>query len=96
MLNDKESQHYLSLLNTTNDTYDKTTQKNTRLDIMKTPTDGTVKSPRFKDNTKKDPHPWLDDNPRRHMTDKEILESTTDLPETCITERQEQALYKIL
>ena len=30
------------------------------------------------------------------MTDKEILERTIDLSETCITERQKQALYKIL
>ena len=30
------------------------------------------------------------------MTDKEILESTIDLSEACITERQKQALYKIL
>ena len=30
------------------------------------------------------------------MTDKEILESTKDLSEACITEKQKQALYKIL
>ena len=30
------------------------------------------------------------------MTDKEILESTIVLSEICITERQKQALYKIL
>ena len=30
------------------------------------------------------------------MTDKEILESTIDLSEACITEKQKQALYKIL
>ena len=84
-------------MHTTNDTNNKTPQRNTRLDIRKTPTDGTVKSQRFKDNTKKDPYPWLDDNdPRRHMTDKEILESTINLSEACITERQKQALYKII
>ena len=30
------------------------------------------------------------------MTDKELLESTIDLTEACITERQKQALYKML
>ena len=76
-LNEKESQDYLPLIHTTNDTIDKTPEKNTRLDIRKTPTDGTVRMPWFNDNAKKNPYPWLDNNdPRRHMTDKEILEST--------------------
>ena len=45
----------------------------------------------------KDPYPCLDDNDsRRHMTDKELLESTIDLLEACITEKQKQVLYKIL
>ena len=30
------------------------------------------------------------------MTDKELLESTIDLSEACITEKQKQAMYKIL
>ena len=30
------------------------------------------------------------------MIDKEILESTVDLSEACITERKKQTLYKIL
>ena len=97
-LNEEKSQDYLSLMHTSND---KTLQKNTRLDIRKTPIDETEKSPReskySKDDTKKDPYPWLDENdPRRHMTDKHILESTVDLSEACITERQKHALYKIL
>ena len=75
--------------------------KSTRLDIRKTPIDETENSPResrySKDNTKKDPYPWLDDNdPRRDMTDKDIHESTIDSSEAHITERQKQALYKIL
>ena len=50
-----------------------------------------------KDDPKKDPYPWLDEiDPRRHMTDKEILESTIDLFETCITESLKQPLYTIL
>ena len=80
---------------------DKTLQKNIRLYIRKTPLDETEKSPReskySKDNTKKDPYPWFDENdPRRHMTDKEILESTIHLSEACITVRQKQDLYQIL
>ena len=80
---------------------DKTPQKNTGLDIRKTPIDETEKSPRqskySKDTTKEDPYSWLDENdPRRHMTDKEILESTVDLSVACITERKKQILYKIL
>ena len=56
-----------------------------------------MKTPRYKYNANKDPYPWLDDtDPRRNMTDKEILESTIDLSEACITEKQKQALYKIL
>ena len=52
-----------------------------------------MKTPRCKDNANKDPYPWLDNNdPWRHVTDKELLESTTDLSEACITEKQKQAL----
>ena len=62
--------------------------KNTRLDIRKTTINGTVKTSTCKDNAKKDPYPWLDDNdPRRHMTGKELLDSTVDLSEPCITEK---------
>ena len=94
-LNEKESQDYLLLIHTTNDINDKAPQKNTKLDIRKTPINGTVKTSRCKDNVKKDSYPWLDDNdPRRHMTDKQLLESTIDLSEACTTEKQNQALYK--
>ena len=96
-LNDEDSQDYLSLMLMTND---KTPQKNTRFDIRKTPIDEKKVSKRIQillENTKKDPYLWLDKtDPRRHMTDREILESTIDLSEDCITERQKQALYKIL
>ena len=89
-LNEEESQEYHSLMHTTND---KILQKNIRLEIRKNPIDGTEKSPReskySKDDTRKGPYPWLDENdPRRHMTDKEILEGTIDLSEVCFTERQ--------
>ena len=96
-LNEKDSQDYLSLTHTSNDITGEKSQKNTRLDVRKTPTNRTVKTPRYKDDANKDPYPWLDDNdPRRNMTDREILESIIDLSEACITEMQNQALYKIL
>ena len=88
-LNEKDSQVYLSLIHTTNDINDKIPQKNTRLDIRKTPINGTVKTPRCRDDVNKDPYSWLDDSdPRRHMADKELLESTKDLSKACITEKQ--------
>ena len=91
------SQDYLSLTHTSSDITGKIPQKNTRLDINKTSINRTVKTPRCKEDANKDPYPWLDDtDPRRNMTDKEILESTIDLSEACITEKQKQALYKIL
>ena len=67
-------------MHTTNDTKDKTPQINTRLDIRKTPIDGTEN----------------DNDLRRHMTDKEMPYSTIDLSKACITERKKQAMYKIL
>ena len=95
-LNEKDSQDYLSLTHTTGDITGEETQKNTRLDVRQALTNSTMKT-RSKDDASKDPYPWLDDNdPRRNMTDKEILESTIDLSEACITEKQKQALYKIL
>ena len=63
------------------------------LDVRKASTNRTLKT-RYKYDANKDPYPWLDDNdPRRNMSDKEILESTIDLSEACITEKQKQALY---
>ena len=56
-LNEKDSQDYLSLIHTSNDINDKISQKNTRLDIRKTPINGTVKTPRCKDDANKDPYP---------------------------------------
>ena len=79
-LNEKDSQDYLSLTHTSSDITGKKPQKNTRLDVRKTPTNRTAKTPRYKDDANKDPNLWLDDNdPRRNMADKEILESTIDL-----------------
>ena len=57
-LNEKDSQDYLSLIHTSNDINDKIPLKNTKLDIRKSPINGTVKTPRCKDDAKKkDPCP---------------------------------------
>ena len=74
---------------------------NTWLLLRKLLIDETEKTPRqlkySKHDTEKDPYPWLDEkDPRRHMTDKEILESKIDLSKIMKTEKQKQALYKIL
>ena len=45
-LDEQDSQDHLSLTHTSNDINDKIPQRNTRLDISKTPTNGTVKTPR--------------------------------------------------
>ena len=95
-LNEKDSQDYLSLTHTISDITGEEPQKNTRLDVRKASTNRTVKT-RCKDDVNKDPYPCLDDNdPRRNMSDKEILERTIDFSEVCTTEKQKQALYKIL
>ena len=80
---------------------DKTPQKNTRLDIGKTPIDETerhLRQSRYSsDDIKKDQYPWLDENdPSRHITDNKIFESTIDLSEACIAEMQGKALYRVL
>ena len=72
-------------------------KKNTRLDIKKTPIKRTVKTPRSKDDANKDGSiPLVRWQWSKEEYDKEILESTIDLSEACITEKREQALYKIL
>ena len=94
-LNGKDSQDYLSLIYTSNDINDNIPQKKTRLDIRKTHINETAKTPRCKENANEDPYPWLDDNdPSSNMTDKELLESTIDLPEACITESRSKLCIK--
>ena len=47
-----------------------------------------------KDN---DPYPWLDkDNPRRSMTDQEILEKYVDLSDEDLNAAEQKSLYKVL
>ena len=45
----------------------------------------------------KDPYPWLeDDDPRRHMSDQEILEKYVDLSDSDLSHAEKKSLYKIL
>ena len=45
----------------------------------------------------KDPYPWLDaDDPRRKMTDQEILEKYIDLSDTDLNSAEKRSLYKVL
>ena len=84
-LNEEESQDYFSLMHTNND---KTVHRNIRLQIRR-------QSTYSKNDTEKDQYPCLDEkDPSRHMTDKEILESTIGWSEAYITEEQKQALLK--
>ena len=78
---------------------DKTLEMNTRLEIRNTPIDVTEENPRqslySKDDTDIDPYSWLGENdPRRHMTDKETFERIMDLSEACGTEKQNKLCIK--
>ena len=44
-----------------------------------------------------DPYPWLEnDDPRRHMSDQEILEKYVDLSDSDLSYAEKKSLYKIL
>ena len=44
-----------------------------------------------------DPYPWLvPEDPRRNMTDKEILEKFVDLSDSDLTKKKKEQLYKVL
>ena len=45
----------------------------------------------------KDPYPWLDaDDPKRKMTDQEILEKYIDLSDSDLNSAEKRSLYKVL
>ena len=44
-----------------------------------------------------DKYPWLDqDDPRRNMTDREIIEKFVDLSKSELTEKEKKELYDLL
>ena len=49
------------------------------------------------EDKEKDPYPWLPpDDPRRTMTDREILEKYVDLSDSLLTEKEKKQLYDLL
>ena len=45
----------------------------------------------------KDPYPWLElDDPRQFQTDRQILESTVDLLQSCLTSTQKIEFFDLL
>ena len=73
-------------------------QKNTRLQ-KRIPTDEDDKQQdtNIVPNAKEDPYPWLEkDDPRRKMTDREILTTYVDLSDSDLTPKQKTSLYDLL
>ena len=45
----------------------------------------------------KELYPWLEpDDPRRKMTDRQIIESTIDLSQSCLSKEEQEEVYKLL
>ena len=73
-------------------TEDPALQAETKIAVSKTPNDHTVKT----ENTD-DPYPWLDvDDPRRKMTDKEILRLKVPFDKSILTAAEKERLIKLM
>ena len=67
-------------------------QAETKIAVSQTPNDHTVKT----ENTD-DPYPWLDvDDPRRKMTDKEILRLKVPFDKSTLTAAEKERLIKLM
>ena len=67
-------------------------QAETKIAVSETPNDHTVKT----ENTE-DPYPWLDaDDPRRRMTDKEILHLKVPFDKSILTAAEKERLIKLM
>ena len=67
-------------------------QTETKIKVSQTPKQHTVKS----DNTE-DPYPWLDsDDPRRKMTDEEILRLKVPFDKSILTAAEKECLIKLM
>ena len=67
-------------------------QADTKIEVSQTPNEHTVQS----DNTK-DPYPWLDsDDPRRNMTDEEILRLKVPFDKSILTATEKERLIKLM
>ena len=53
--------------------------------------------PGLKPGGSQDPYPWLDpDDPRHKLTDEQILERTVDLSTSCLTNRENCGLMRMI
>ena len=67
-------------------------QAETKINVSQTPNKHTVET----DNTK-DPYPWLDsDDPRRNMTDEEILHMKVPFDKSILTAAEKERLIKLM
>ena len=67
-------------------------QADTKIEVSQTPNEHTVQS----DNTE-DPYPWLDsDDPRRNMTDEEILRLKVPFDKSILTAAEKERLVKLM
>ena len=67
-------------------------QADTKIEVSQTPNKHTVQS----ENTK-DPYPWLDsDDPRRKMTDEEILRLKVPFDKSILTAAEKERLIKLM
>ena len=73
-------------------TEDPALQAETKIAVSRTPNDHTVKT----ENTD-DPYPWLDvDDPRRKMTDEEILRLKVPFDKSILTAAEKERLIKLM
>ena len=67
-------------------------QAETKIDVSQTP-----KQHKIGEENGEDPHPWLDaDDPRRKMTDEEILRLTVPLDKSVLTAAEKEWLIKLM
>ena len=98
-LSDCETKEYFQLLiKDTKDLFNAAQQLGTRIlarQPEKEKKDPMEKSTLEKDKIK-DPYPWLDkEDPRRNMTDDEILRKYLNLEGACISEKEKEHFYKV-
>ena len=97
-LSDMETMEYfMHLIQDTREIIDQAKKMNTRLKDSKIDLTTTEEKVVQKNKLNKaDPWPWLEkDDPRRNMTDEEILRKYINLEGACITERQKEQFYKV-
>ena len=70
-------------------------QGNTKL-VGKVP-EGKITDTNIVPDKKKDPYPWLDkEDPRRNLTDEQIIRKFVDLTDSDLTSKEKEKLYKVM